>query len=256
LLQAKAPFRDIRTSGLTAIDEASRAVLNLCWIAGGLLGVASREAELVGSILFVEDPDSSEPGPVRFIRESDLGRREHLDEVREWWPRWCQGVERVFKALSEVEWERLQMDPDRIYQVVTEWQSWFAGPILEHRAERPGDHLFRPGGALRAHRGTGANLDLKRFADMIREMELYGQRLRLLDLHAPARPDDLRSSSWFRKATKEGLNSATLRQAQRDGRLPGSVSDGKRWFFPISGVVKICPEYKRQIEAAIAETNP
>lgn len=241
-------YRDIRATGESPLDEASRALLNLCWIAGCLRGIAEREAQHAGNPCLIEDPDMTDVEPPQFVSESAVIHRQHVAEVREWWPRWTEAVERVFAALSAVKWRTINMDPERAYQIATEWRTWFPDPIVIHPSEQPGDHLFRAAGPLRADKEHGPNLDLGRFSELIREMEQIAQRLRLLsNVHVA---DDLRTALWYRKATNKGLSSPTLRQAEADGRLPGSLKRGKRWLFPISVVIREFPEYRMKIQKA------
>lgn len=244
-------YRDIRATGESHLDEASRALLNLCWIAGCLRGIAEREAQHAGNPCLIEDPDMTDVEPPQFVSESAVIHRQHVAEVREWWPRWTEAVERVFAALSAVKWRTINMDPERAYQIATEWRTWFPDPIFIHASELPGDHLFRAAGPLRADKNRGPNLDLGRFAEMIREMEQIAQRLRLLSSFHVA--DDLRNSRWYSKVTKKGVNSQILRQAHKDGKLPGARKPRDRWLFPISEVVRAFPEYQKVIRKAEAD---
>lgn len=240
--------RDIQLPGLSPLDEASRALLNLCWIAGCLVGIAAREADNVYDDWLAEDPDVRPPGEPTFLPHRELATRQHMEQVRDWWPLWTAAIPRAMAALNAVKWRSIHMSPERAFQIVTEWRTTFPEPLIMHPSEQPGDHLFRSGGALRAHRGVGANLDLKHTAESIREMEQIAQRLRLLgDVHVP---DDLRNSVWYSKATNGGLNSSMLRDAQANGRFPSAVKPSTRWLFPISEVIREFPEYRSQIQAA------
>ena len=67
--QEQTEFRDIRKHGMNPLDEASRALLNVSWIAGCLAGIAADRARHASDMTLVEVPGSSGGSP-EFIRQA------------------------------------------------------------------------------------------------------------------------------------------------------------------------------------------